>query len=185
MAITTSPTLPISADRVAQPGEAAFTAFYGRTERQLRAYVYRVTGRAADADDIVQEAFLRVLRADLGPSEEDWRRYLYRVASNLVVDRWRRRKRRDQHEADALVSATRDGGGRAVGSAADPDHDVARTFGELSSRERALLWLAYVEGESHQEIAASLGLGQRSIKVLLFRARRRLRDLLKAKGRSQ
>lgn len=59
---------------------------------------------------------------------------------------------------------------------------MARTFEELSQRERALLWLAYVEGESHEEIATSLGLRRRSIKVLLFRARRRLRDLLKAKG---
>lgn len=172
-------------DAVARLDEAAFSSFYRGASRALWSYVYRVTGNAADADDIVQEAFLRVLRADLGPSEEDWRRYLYRVASNLVVDRWRRRKRRDRHEADALVSAAVDAGGRAFGPSADADDDVGRTFGELSSRERALLWLAYVEGESHQEIAASLGLGQRSIKVLLFRARRRLRDLLKAKGRSR
>jgi RNA polymerase sigma-70 factor (ECF subfamily) len=169
-------------DAVARLDEAAFSSFYRGASRPLWSYVYRVTGNAADADDIVQEAFLRVLRADLGPGEEDWRRYLYRVASNLVVDRWRRRKRRDQHGADALASAGADGGGRSAGSSALPDDDVARTFGELSSRERALLWLAYVEGESHEEIAASLGLGRRSIKVLLFRARRRLRDLLKAKG---
>jgi RNA polymerase sigma-70 factor, ECF subfamily len=172
-------------DAVARLDEAAFSGFYRGASRALWAYVYRVTGNAADADDIVQEAFLRVLRADLGPSEEDWRRYLYRVASNLVVDRWRRRQRRDQHEADALVSAAVDARVRASGSSADTDNEVARTFGELSSRERALLWLAYVEGDSHEEIAASLGLGRRSIKVLLFRARRRLRDLLKAKGRLQ
>jgi DNA-directed RNA polymerase specialized sigma24 family protein len=59
---------------------------------------------------------------------------------------------------------------------------VAKTFAELSARDRALLWLAYVERATHQEIAASLGVGTRSIKVLLFRAKRRLRDLLCAKG---
>ncbi len=52
----------------------------------------------------------------------------------------------------------------------------------LNPRERALLWLAYVEGENHQEIAASLGLGRGSIKVLLFRAKRRLRELLTSRG---
>jgi RNA polymerase sigma-70 factor (ECF subfamily) len=169
-------------DAVARLDEAAFSSFYRGASRLLWSYVYRVTGNAADADDIVQEAFLRLLRADLGPSEEDWRRYLYRVASNLVVDRWRSRKRRDQHDEHALISAAVDGGGQASGSSVDPVYDVARTFGELASRERALLWLAYVEGESHEEIAASLGLGRHSIKVLLFRARRHLRDLLKAKG---
>jgi RNA polymerase sigma-70 factor (ECF subfamily) len=55
-------------------------------------------------------------------------------------------------------------------------------FAELTSRERALLWLAYVEGETHEEMALSLGVGRSSIKVLLFRARRRLRDLLKSRG---
>ncbi len=168
-------------DAVARLDEAAFSSFYRGAWRALWSYVYRVTANAADADDIVQEAFLRLLRADLGPTEEDWRRYLYRVASNLVVDRWRSRKRQDQHEERSVVSAAVDGGGQVSGSA-DADKDVARTFAELTSRERALLWLAYVEGESHEEIAASLGLGRRSIKVLLFRARRRLRDLLKAKG---
>jgi RNA polymerase sigma-70 factor (ECF subfamily) len=59
---------------------------------------------------------------------------------------------------------------------------VATTFAQLTSRERALLWLAYVEGNSHDDIAAALGLGRRSIKVLLFRARRRLSELLKARG---
>ena len=169
-------------DAVARLDEAAFSRLYGGASRALWSYVYRVTGNAADADDIVQEAFLRLLRADLGTTEEDWRRYLYRVASNLVVDRWRSRKRRDQHEEHSVLSAAVDGGGQVSGSSAGADTDVARTFAELTSRERALLWLAYVEGESHEEIAASLGLGRRSIKVLLFRARRRLRDLLQAKG---
>jgi RNA polymerase sigma-70 factor, ECF subfamily len=59
---------------------------------------------------------------------------------------------------------------------------VAQIFGELKPRERALLWLAYVEGESHDEIAASLGVGRRGVRLLLFRARRRLRDLLQARG---
>jgi DNA-directed RNA polymerase specialized sigma24 family protein len=68
------------------------------------------------------------------------------------------------------------------GPAPPGDEDVARTFATLTSRDRALLWLAYIEEESHEDIAASLGVGRGSIKVLLFRARHRLRELLKAKG---
>ena len=52
----------------------------------------------------------------------------------------------------------------------------------LFPRDRALLWLAYVEGESHDEIATSLGVRRRGVRVMLFRARRRLRDLLQARG---
>ena len=162
---------------MAQFDEAAFSAFHGSHARALWSYVYRVTGNSADADDIVQEAFLRLLRSGPDGDDEHRRRFLYRVASNLVVDRWRRKKREDRDDArPAAVQST---------SPREPDDDLAKTFAELSPRDRALLWLAYVEGETHHEIAASLGVGTRSIKVLLFRARRRLRDLLHAKGVSR
>ena len=155
--------------------EAAFTSFHSDTSRALWAYVYRVTANAADADDIVQESFLRVLRADLETDDEgQWRRYLYRVASNLIVDRWRVRNR---ERGEEMAGEPGTSSGRF-----DTDADVARIFSELNARDRALLWLAYVEGESHEEIASSLGVGRRSMKVLLFRARRRLRELLVAHG---
>lgn len=162
-------------DAVARLDEAAFGSFYSRTSRALWSYVYRVTGNGADADDIVQEAFLRLLRAGPEAGEEEWRRYLYRVASNLVVDRWRHHKRQQDDERAMTLPVL-------VDSNRADDEDVARTFAELTPRERALLWLAYVEGETHEKMAASLGVGRRSIKVLLFRARRRLRDLLKTRG---
>lgn len=162
-------------EAVARLDEAAFTSFYAKTSRALWAYVYRVTGNAADADDIAQEAFCRLLRAGPESGEEEWRRYLYRIASNLVVDRWRDRKRQQEDEQVHAFAVPPQSG-------REDDEDVARTFATLTPRERALLWLAYVEGESHEDIAASLGLGRRSIKVLLFRARRRLRDLLHARG---
>ncbi len=107
---------------------------------------------------------------------EPRRRFLYRVASNLIIDRWRRKTRDEQ----APLAA----GSPAV-AAREPDDDVAQTFAALAARDRALLWLAYVEGESHEEIAASLGVGKRSVKVLLFRAKRRLRELLHARGLSR
>lgn len=154
--------------------EAAFAAFHARTSRALRAYVYRVVGNASDADDIVQEAFLRMLRADVPAHDEHLRRYLYRVASNLIVDRWRHR-RHEQGE-DVMPEQT------SARPRYEDDAAVAKVFGELKSRDRALLWLAYVEGESHEEIASSLGVGRRGVKVMLFRARRRLRDLLQARG---
>ena len=153
--------------------EHAFGEFYQRHARLVWTYVYRVTNDAADADDIVQEAFLRLFQADIAPSDDEGlRRYVFRIAGNLIADRWRRRVRDERH-APARAEAD------------DPekrDLDVARIFSELKSRERALLWLAYVEGDTHADIAAALRLGRGSIKVLLSRARARLRDLLTARG---
>jgi len=155
--------------------EAAFAAFHARTSRALRAYVYRVLGQAPDVDDIVQEAYLRMLRADV-PSDDDehLRRYLYRVTSNLIVDRWRKRRHEQGEEMMPELASPR--------PRYEEDAAVSKIFAELKPRDRALLWLAYVEGDSHEEIASSLGVGRRGVKVMLFRARRRLRDLLQARG---
>jgi RNA polymerase sigma-70 factor (ECF subfamily) len=154
--------------------QTAFGDFYRRTSRSLWSYVYRVTSNAADADDIVQDAFCRLLRGGPDADEEQRRRYLFRIASNLVVDRWRRQER--------AADAARRHVPPPLASDAPGHEDVARTFARLALRERALLWLAYVEGQSHNEIAKAVGLARDSVKVLLFRARKRLRDLLEAEG---
>ena len=156
--------------------EHVFAEFYRRHSRSLWTYVYRATGNAADADDIVQDAFCRLLRSDVPAVTDDvLRRYVFRIAGNLITDRWRQSTR----ERSRLAYEP---GAAATSSVPLRDHDVTQTFAELKPRERALLWLAYVEGEDHQEIAESLGLARGSIKVLLSRARARLRDLLKSKG---
>jgi len=152
--------------------EAAFHAFYRRTARPLWAYVRRATGDPALADDLVQTAFCRLLAATVPESgEEDLRAYLFRIASNLVVDHWRRAGR----ERGPVPAAAAE---RAPDERMVLRIDMARTLDRLAPQERALLWLAYVEGSSHREIAGSLGVKEGSVKVLLFRARQRLAALL-------
>lgn len=138
-------------------------------------YVYRVTRSAGDADDIVQDAFCRLLAADVdGLDEESLRKYVFRIAGNLIADRWRRSQR-------DLSWLARLRGEPHVDMPAD-DADVAREFSALKPRDRALLWLAYVEEHNHEEIAGALGVARGSVKVLLSRARARLRKLLVTKG---
>ena len=57
--------------------------------------------------------------------------------------------------------------------------DMGRVFGRLTVRERQLLWLAHVEGLSHREVSNALGLGEGSVRVLLFRARQKLAKLIR------
>jgi RNA polymerase sigma-70 factor (ECF subfamily) len=135
-----------------------------------------VTRHAGDADDIVQDAFCRLLRADVGQlADEDLRRYVFRIAGNLMTDRWRRAERemswleRHRHSPQPVDDPV-------------PEDSVSREFAELTQRDRALLWLAYVEEHNHQEIASALGLARGSVKVLLSRARARLRKLLVTRG---
>jgi RNA polymerase sigma-70 factor (ECF subfamily) len=154
---------------------AEFEAFHRATVKSLRAYVVRVLGRATQADDIVQEAYLRFLRSRMAGDSLDRRRaYLFRVATNLIVDDWRRR-RLEQPAAEAVEPVRM-----------DPDVslkiDMARAFARLRPDERAMMWLAYVEGADHREIARALGVSRLSVRVLLFRTRRKLARYLANPG---
>jgi len=154
--------------------EDAFRAFYDRTARPLWAYLARITGDRQAADDLLQEAYYRLLRAKVAHEDEPHRRhYLFRIATNLARDGYRRR-------AAAPDVTGRDVETAAAGSA-NPDTriDLRRALTRLKRRERELLWLAYAQGSSHAEIGVALGLRTGSIKPLLFRARRRLAELLR------
>ena len=159
--------------------EEAFRAFYDRTARVLRAYLSRASGDAALADDLLQETYYRFLRAKSDYENEGHRRNaLFRIASNLLRDHFRRRK--TAPPPDLLEEGT---AAAATGEAhSEARADLRRAMARLRSRDRELLWLAYAQGSSHREIAEFLGLKTGSIKLLLFRARRRLADLLR--GRS-
>lgn len=160
--------------------ESEFQDLYRLHARPLWAYLFRLTGNAADADDLLQEAFCRVLATPLATRDDgQLRAYLFRVASNAATDLWRRGgrvKRRDERLPQELAGSG-DGSNEAV-----LRHDMARMFGDLKPQERMLLWLAHVEGSAHREIADALGLKPASVPVLLFRARRKLAGLLRKKG---
>jgi RNA polymerase sigma-70 factor (ECF subfamily) len=172
-----SPAAEQTADGSPDPmDEAAFRAFYESSAPALRAYLARVSGNRTLADDLLQEAFLRLLRARfVGSSDAHTRNYLFRIATNLLHDHFRR-PRRDTAPLPESAAAPE------TLSALDLRQDFQRAFGALSPRERAMLWLAYVEGSSHQEIAAIVDVKAASIKAMLFRARSRLAERLRAKG---
>lgn len=151
--------------------EASFRALYERMARPLWAYLCHASGNPATAEDLVQDTFCRFL-ASTPPlmSEAETRTYLYRIATNLLKDRWRRGdaqlpvKMPERHTQDDLDSRIA----------------VRAALQQLKPRERQLLWLAYVQGFDHREIGQALGLRRASVRLLLFRARRRLAAVLNA-----
>ena len=84
--------------------EQAFHLLYRRTAGALRAYVARVLGNMTHADDIVQESYLRLVRSP--PATDDpqqLRAFLFRVASRLIVDHWRRGRHERPEVAESPV----------------------------------------------------------------------------------
>jgi RNA polymerase sigma-70 factor (ECF subfamily) len=156
--------------------EQAFRALYTRTARPLRAYLARVTGNSVLADDLLQETYYRLLRSRFATADRaHLRHYLFRIASNLARDHFRRPRREVAEVAEAASPENFD----------DEVHlrsDVGGALVGLRPRDRAMLWLAYVEGSTHEEIATALGLRPASIRSMLSRARGRLAVLLRARG---
>lgn len=155
--------------------QAGFRRFYQETAPALRAYIARGTGSTHTADDILQDVFVRFLvKAPRTLDAAGMRGYLYRTAETLIVDRWRQRKR--EGERDLRATELR------------PEHvhldcdDVARAFRELKPEQRSLLWLAYVEEFDHRQIAAATGVKEKSVRVLLSRARKAFAGVLDRLG---
>ena len=156
--------------------EAEFRDLYDRTAPRLRAYLYIALKDYALADDLLQEAFYRLLRAEpKGANIHQLRSYLYKTARTLIADHGRRRALEREWQQS-----------RTMKELESPKQDLAldmeRLFAKLTPKQQTLLWLADVEGLSHREIAASVGVRQGSVRVLLYRARRRLAEILRDHG---
>lgn len=154
--------------------QGEFEAFYQRSARQLHGYLCRLTRDPATADEILQEAYIRMINAP-GLEEPQRKAYLYKTATNLLRDRWRRLKR--EKEWSEL-----DGFREEFHQNFDLSLDVSAVFEKLPARERAVLWLAHVEGLSHREIANVIGCKEKSVRVMVFRARENAKNLLRKAG---
>jgi RNA polymerase sigma-70 factor (ECF subfamily) len=157
-----------------------FAGFYERSARPLWAYLARVSADPALADDLMQESYVRYLCAEGAPTlardgEAAARRYLFRIATNLLRDHWR-------HPRTASIEEIPEEFFAARGQATQTDAQIllAPALKQMKPRERQMLWLAHAEGYSHREIAKVMGLHAASIRLLLFRARRKIAALLRA-----
>ena len=163
-----------------QMDEAGFRAFYNRTARALWAYLAKVTGDSAAADDLMQESYYRFLRVGhVFLSDQAAKQYLFQTATNLLRDRWRHSQGKVSvplDDAQDLPAAER------TAESLQARSDLHGALRQLKPRELQLLWLAYVEGSSHKEISAVVGLRTASVRPLLFRARQKLLGILKKSG---
>ena len=159
----------------------AFAAFYERSARPLWAYLARVSGDAALADDLLQESYVRFLCSDRElDGEVAARRYLFRIATNLMKDYWRKPRAASMDEVPEEHFRADGTSGRV-----ESEMMLGPALKQMRPRERQLLWLAYAEGYSHREIAEVTGLASTSIRLLLFRARRKIARLITDRASEQ
>lgn len=133
--------------------------------------VYRLalsmTGSPADAEDVCQTVFLKLLekRPALDPEKE--RAWLLQVTANECHSLWRRLRRRPTVPLDAAAEL-----------AAPPADSLLRRIMELPRGDQAVLYLHYYEGFSTQEVGEMLRISRSAVTTRLLRARKKLKDIL-------
>lgn len=165
----------------------ALSVIYDSLSPALFTYSQRLLGNASLSEECVAETFSRFLQAlkkGRGPRTH-LRAYLYRIAHNWVTDYYRRRQpdQPGEEELDLVQAETSD--------APDTDSALARqevrtALMGLPEQQRQVITLRYLEGWSHEEIAASLGKSVNAIKVIQHRAVRTLqRKLVRKAGENE
>lgn len=174
--------------RAAAGDAGGFDLLVGRWKNRLFRLALRFFRRPEDAEEIVQEVFLKVYRmAATYRSDAPFEHWLLRIASNTCVDRLRERRRRRE---DVLADITPDAGAWLDAALAGASQEARQAeaaralaselLDSLPPKDRMVLVLMDLEGLSAREVAAATGSTRAAVKVRALRARRSLRRLAEA-----
>ena len=178
----------IAIERAKAGDSDGFRTLVQRHGRSVFRLAYRMTGNEFDAEDVVQETFLRAYKQlNHYESRSSFGTWIYRIASNYALDLIRSRKR----HTDRRVIADHEEGGGILDhvKASDPSQErvyysaqirekLDRALGDLSEQERTAFLLRHFEGKSIDEIGVVLSLGTSATKNSIFRAVRKVREAL-------
>jgi RNA polymerase sigma-70 factor, ECF subfamily len=157
----------------------AFEEVVRRTHRHVYTQALRIVGDAQEAEDVAQDAYLRVFRG-LASFRGDARfeTWLYRIVANAALTHMRKRRRfgelMAEDEGQTRPLPAKD---RTDDQAVDRD-SLARALSDLPASMRTVVILKDVYGLSCREIGDELGVSEGAVKVRLHRARRRLKSVL-------
>jgi RNA polymerase sigma-70 factor (ECF subfamily) len=171
--------------RARQGDEDAFRVLVEQHSRSVFRLAYRMTGNEQDAEDVVQESFLRAYK-QLGrfESRANFGTWIYRITANCCVDLMRARQaRHDQSRSESLDAAEQLPAGdgpspERLAESGQIERRVQQALVALSPLERAAFTLRHYEGRSIDDISATLGLGTSAAKHSVFRAVKKLRTAL-------
>ncbi len=162
--------------------DAALAALVDQYAGALYRVAYSVLRNPADAEDAVQEAFLRVLRhREMLGEVRDQRVWLIRIVWNIVLDRKRRAKTRPETDDVAELARVLPASGLSAeerAAAAQHHAHVLACVERLPTKERQVLLLSAFEELTSVEIATVLGITESSVRSRLFRARNLMAGLL-------
>ena len=151
-------------------GTVTFGELLERHEREIFAYVLRLTGSRADADDLYQETFLAAFRAWPPPRAGNERAWLYKIATNKAIDQVRRSRRLVPLADLRLAAPERDGVTLS---------DLATAVRTLPTGQRAAFVLRKVEGRSYAEVANTLGCSEVAARSRVAEAMKKVKEAVR------
>jgi len=159
--------------------EAAFEGLFTRYRDRVYSIAYRITGSATDAMDVMQESFTLLFRK-IGTFRfhAQFSTWLFRIVVNCSIDHMRHERSRGYGRSGSLAQLTPAAepaldeaeGPRQRAEQGELDHHVHRSIHRLSPKLRAILVLRYLEGQSYEELSATLNLSMGTVKSRLARA---------------
>jgi RNA polymerase sigma factor (sigma-70 family) len=163
-------------------GDAQAAAVYADSYAELTRFLQRLCGDAALAEDLAQEAGMRLIATMQHEHIERPRAFLFHAAANLARDHLRRHLVAQRH-ADAQVECDPAPATDQIAAARQEVALVAKAIAKLPARARAVLQLARIEGYSQKEIATRLGITPKTVENHLTRALALLTSQLRLRGR--
>lgn len=154
-------------------------------DASLKAYLRGAFPGVRDVEDVVQESYLRIWRAQARGSVASARHFLFRVARNLALDLVRRDRRspvRTVEDPAALGAADEAPSARSAAETAERVALLAAALDALSPRHREVVILCKLQARSHREAAALLGISEKTVAEHLYRAIQRLGEELQRLG---
>ena len=170
-------------ERVQRQDEDAFAILVRRHSTSVHAFLYRLCQNQLDAEDLTQETFLRIWqRAELwAPNASKFTTWLHKIAWNLCIDSFRRSSSTRQNTSLTDIEVQDD----AVDTVAESNQAslLSKAIKKLPERQRTALVLCQVQGWSQRDAAQVLDTSVNGVQALIGRARRTLRDIVKANQR--
>ncbi|MCX5654929.1 MAG: RNA polymerase sigma factor [Planctomycetota bacterium] len=171
-------------ERLKKGDARALDELYRRHREAAYGIAYRLLGSREDALDVVQEAFIHVMRGiQAFRGQSSFRTWLYRIVTHAALDyrRWRALRVAESLDSDTSTEPVIEAEGRSPQeAAADRDLGAAidKALSNISEKNRAALILYAIEGMSYKDVAGVLGISIGTVMSRIFNARQRLRELL-------
>jgi len=172
-------------ERLREGDAKALDELFRRHRDAAYGIAYRLVGSRQDALDVVQEAFIHVMRGIEGfRGQSAFRTWLYRIVTHAALDyrRYRSHRRAESLDAENVPEPAAEGPAQPAPPEIAAEHDLRRAIDEalanISEKNRAALVLYAMEGMSYKEVAEVLGISVGTVMSRIFNARQRLRELL-------